>query len=64
MRSTPDARRPTPDAKRPRAACRLSATRSRETAMSILVFLRELAGLTALFGTLFVWTLLGHAAGF
>ena len=38
-------------------------TDEEEIAMSILVFLRELAGLTALFGTLFVWTLLGHAAG-
>ncbi len=31
--------------------------------MSVLVFLRELMALTALLGTLFVWTLVGHAMG-
>ncbi|MCW2237114.1 hypothetical protein M2351_001677 [Azospirillum canadense] len=32
--------------------------------MSILVFLRELAGLSALFGSLFVWTVVGRVLGF
>lgn len=32
--------------------------------MSFLVFLREFATLGALFGTLFVWTLVGHVLGF
>lgn len=32
--------------------------------MSVLAFLREFVTLTALFGTLFVWTLVGRAFGF
>ena len=32
--------------------------------MSVLAFMREFVTLSALFGTLFVWTLVGHAFGF
>jgi hypothetical protein len=35
-----------------------------EVAMTLFRFVREIVGYAALLGTVYVWTLLGHAAGF